>query len=81
MHFTHHVHFTHHKLYPLQRLLSSGARTANGDEADYFYLPMNIRQDSLGLGGQKSAENLDQYLVFDVLAKFQVPSPMRRLEE
>ena len=29
-----------------QRLLSSGVRTADGDAADYYYLPLNIRGPS-----------------------------------
>ena len=30
----------------MQRLLSSGIRTADGDVADYFFVPMSIRAPS-----------------------------------
>ena len=49
--------FTHIFVIPTpQRLLGSGARTANGDEADYFYIPLNIRGPSESMQMVKAVE-------------------------
>ncbi len=43
----------------MQRMLSSGVRTANGDEADYFFIPLIMRARS-----HAAATNLQSVLYY-----------------